>query len=245
MKTMIREIPNGTKAILMIHGILGRPGHFTPFMDSIPEDFSVYNILLDGHGGSAKEFSRSSMKKWREQALAWAKQLTEQYETVVIAGHSMGCLFAIEAAALYPQQIKAIFLLAPALRIRLTFSAVWGSIKTALGVSADQDPMMRAKLDACGVVLPSNPLQYLSWLPRFAELLKESAAIRKQAANLIVPSVVLLSKKGELVSPRSGDFFTSRANIHLLPNSTHYYYPPADLKTIRNVLHKVCCSVSK
>ena len=33
----------------------------------VPDNISVYNVLLDGHGKGVKEFSKTSMKKWKKQ----------------------------------------------------------------------------------------------------------------------------------------------------------------------------------
>ena len=54
-------------AILMIHGIVGSPAHFKNLIDVIPEDMTLRNILLDGHGKGVSDFGKSSMKKWKEQ----------------------------------------------------------------------------------------------------------------------------------------------------------------------------------
>lgn len=240
MKTMIRTVPGSDKAILMIHGILGRPGHFTPFMDAIPADYDIYNILLDGHGGSAKDFAKSGMEIWRKEALDWVSRLTAQYKTVIIAGHSMGCLFAIQAAALHPDRIKALILLAPPLKIRLSLVAVTGSIKTVLGIDDKNDPAAKAKTEACGVALPSNVFLYLSWLPRFMELLKESRSVRSSASSLPVPATVLISSKDELVSPASAAFFPAGSRILKLPNATHYYYPPEEKALILHTMQGIC-----
>ena len=49
-------------AILMIHGILGTPDHFKPLLHLVPAEWSVYNILLDGHGKTVSHFANSSME---------------------------------------------------------------------------------------------------------------------------------------------------------------------------------------
>ena len=48
-----RIIPEARAAILFVHGIVGTPNHFAEFVSRVPEKISVYNILLDGHGGGA------------------------------------------------------------------------------------------------------------------------------------------------------------------------------------------------
>ena len=62
-----RIVENSPKALLFIHGILGTPNHFDPFMPLVPENLSVYNMLLDGHGKSVRDFTKTSMEKWENQ----------------------------------------------------------------------------------------------------------------------------------------------------------------------------------
>jgi len=55
-------------AVLFIHGIIGTPRHFTeliPLVQQVPEDFTVSNIILDGHGGTVDDFAHTSMAKWK------------------------------------------------------------------------------------------------------------------------------------------------------------------------------------
>ena len=62
-KEYIREADHANTAILMIHGIFGTPRHFDDIVKLVPDNWSVYNILLDGHGKGVREFSRTSMVK--------------------------------------------------------------------------------------------------------------------------------------------------------------------------------------
>ena len=63
-----RIIPGARTAVLLIHGICGTPNHFVggiPLMEWIPSDWSIYNLLLPGHGGTVEDFAKSSLKQWR------------------------------------------------------------------------------------------------------------------------------------------------------------------------------------
>ena len=53
--------PESRAAILFVHGIVGTPNHFAEFVQRVPEDISVWNVLLDGHGGSVQDFSHTSI----------------------------------------------------------------------------------------------------------------------------------------------------------------------------------------
>ena len=112
----------GPNAVLMIHGIAGSPGHFRDLVPVIPEAFSIYNILLDGHSGRVENFSRSSMAKWKTQVSGTLADLFARHEKVVIVGHSMGTLFAIQAAIDHPEKIPRLFLLSVPTRPWVRFS---------------------------------------------------------------------------------------------------------------------------
>lgn len=66
-KEYIRRVPGADAAVVFIHGILGSPDHFDRFVTLAPEGWSVFNLLLDGHGRMAEDFARSSMRKWEAQ----------------------------------------------------------------------------------------------------------------------------------------------------------------------------------
>lgn len=58
---MIREtekrlLPGAACAVLFVHGILGSPAQFAPFLPLVPQDWSFCNLLLQGHGGGARGF---------------------------------------------------------------------------------------------------------------------------------------------------------------------------------------------
>ena len=86
-------------AVLFVHGIIGTPKHFTeliPLVQQVPEDFTVSNITLDGHGKSADHFAATSMVKWKAQVEAEIERLSADHENLIVVAHSMGCLFAIQ-----------------------------------------------------------------------------------------------------------------------------------------------------
>ena len=93
-----RIVANAEKAILFIHGIVGTPNHFKNLLPLIPDDLSVYNILLDGHGKGVKDFSKTAMGKWEAQVAAAVEELAKNHKEVYIVAHSLGCLLAIEQA---------------------------------------------------------------------------------------------------------------------------------------------------
>lgn len=87
------EIPDAHSAVLCLHGFLGSPAHFRPFLPFFPAGHSVYALLLDGHGGTTKDFTLTSMEKWEQQVDTAVRKLSETYEEIYIVAHSMGTFF--------------------------------------------------------------------------------------------------------------------------------------------------------
>lgn len=232
-KEFIRIKPGADAAVLFIHGIVGTPNHFRdliPMVQQVPENWSVHNILLDGHGGTMEDFSAASMKKWKVQVRSAFEDLAQQHDQVIIVGHSMGTLFAIQLALEYPEKIPFLFLLGVPLRpgVRLTM------IRDSLLMVFEKLPPDAVLWKAAGVTTTRRIWKYLAWVPRFLELFREIYFTEKAMCNLRVPCVAYQSQKDELVTnftlgilKRSGVM-----EVHNLMNSTHFYYAPDDQETV-------------
>ena len=161
-----RMVPGADRAILFIHGILGTPDHFLPFLQLVPPEVSIYNLLLDGHGGDVRDFSRSSMPKWETQVGAAVRELSRSHQEIVIAAHSLGALLAMGQAVQCPQ-ITRLFLLAAPLRLSLKGHMVTNSLKVYFDrIRPDDGPALAAKR-CCSITHSPNPLLYFGWIPGF------------------------------------------------------------------------------
>lgn len=119
------HIVHGAKnAVLFLHGICGTPDHFRkllPLEEQVPQNWSVYNVLMDGHGKQVEDFSRSSMQQWKEQVFRIFDDLCSNHEKVIIVGHSMGTLFALQMACRCPQKVPFTLLIASPMRVFVRF----------------------------------------------------------------------------------------------------------------------------
>ena len=228
-----RIVPAADTAVLFIHGIVGTPRHFDDLISLLPDTVSIHNQLLAGHGGSARDFARASMREWEAQVDAAIAALAETHQHIYLVAHSMGALLSIEAA-LHHKEVEKLFLLAVPLRIALTPAMVRNSWKIYRGSIAADDHAALAAQRCCGVAQTKNPLPYLGWIPRFLELFSKISAVRKLLPKLTTPSLAPQSMKDELVSPRTMDELRRNSHITLLllPHSGHYYYPPADKEAL-------------
>ena len=218
----------GRDAVLLIHGIAGSPGHFRDLTPVIPEEFSVYNILLDGHSGPIENLSHSSMKKWKAQVRATLDDLFIRHENVVIVAHSLGTLFAIQAAIDHPDKISALFLLSVPTRPWVRFSTWITCLQVAFGKL--DSPAAQAMRGETALELTPKLWKYTGWIPRMLELLKECSRVRKILPQLSTPTQTFQSCVDELVATRSCRDLAAHPYITntMLHNSGHFVYGPED-----------------
>ncbi len=230
-----RIVKNAEKAVLFIHGIVGTPNHFSEFVKLIPSEWSVYNILLDGHGKSAADFSKTSMKKWKQQVSQAVNELAAAHKEVFVAAHSLGCLLAIEEA-IAGGKIAKMFLLAVPLKLLIRPKMIKNSLKVYFGAIDPQDKELLAARACYGIADSKNPLHYLGWIPRFLELFTQIRKTRKVLPRLTVPTAAYQSQKDEMVSGRSGELLAANPGITVivLKNSGHYYYEDQDFLFLKS-----------
>lgn len=226
--------PGAKKAALFVHGIVGTPMHFRDLVPLIPQDWSVYNILLDGHGKQVEDFAHTSMVKWQAQVAAQLDAILSQHEQVLIVAHSMGTLFAIDEAIKRPDKVMGLFLLNVPLTPMLPPKTALNSLKTALGLTKPGTPA-RDMLDGCGVHLSPMLWKYLAWIPRFWELIVKARSTRRKLSEISVPCLAFQSQKDELVSKKSYALLNAHPGIDvtMLPNSGHFAYKGNDLSVLQ------------
>lgn len=233
----IRLVPGAETAVLFIHGIVGSPAHFIqliPLVQLVPKSFSVYNMLLDGHGGTAKDFGKSSMKKWELQVGEVFDMLAGTHSQIVVVGHSMGTLFAVDLAQKHPEAVKQLFLLAVPLRPKLGIDAIGGSLRLVWGKLREEIPSEMALAVACGAEPTRKVWHYLGWIPRFAELLDLCGKTAKGIDKVKVSCVAFQSGRDELVRRSSEQILARNSGITvvILQDSTHFYYTAEDRKLV-------------
>lgn len=236
----IRMVTGADTAVLFIHGIVGSPAHFKDLLPVIPEDWSVYNILLDGHGQEVEDFARTSMEKWKTQVSQVLTSLLDSHERVFIVAHSMGTLLAIEEAVRRPSKVCGLFLLAVPLVFRVRISAALGSIQAALG-QARPGSVAEQMVNDSSVRLSPQLHKYLKWMPRFTELTREALRTHVLLPLISVPCRVFQSGKDELVGKTSTELLEKQPQITIsvLENSGHFSYSPKDLAFLQDQLRKM------
>ncbi len=237
----VHIVPAAQTAVLFIHGIVGTPVHFKDFIALAPEDYSVYNMLLDGHGKGVKDFSDTCMEKWKAQVHTVLKQLRATHKRIIIVAHSMGTLFAIREAVDDPNGIAALFLLAVPLKLFLKPQMVLNATKVYFDrIRPDDYPALAAKA-AYGIQNDRRFWRYFGWVPRYLELFAEIRRTRPLIPRLSVPCYVFQSKGDEMVSLSACKAAAQSPQIQVqyLENSGHYYYDKSDFKILLEAFQKI------
>lgn len=227
-----RIVPGADMAVLMIHGIVGTPDHFDNLIPLIPEDWSVVNLLLEGHGQGPSEFGAASMEQWKGQVSRELDALLACHESVLIVGHSMGTLLAIQSAIDCPDRVAALFLQAVPLRPYVHPKMTLASARLMFEVGVEEDPLAQALERDSSVEVDWRLWEYIGWPVRFVELLAECERIRHVLPQLKVRTVALQSCRDELVSDLSIRDLEKNEHIRVIPmeNSGHFGYEGEDLE---------------
>lgn len=237
----IRMAPGADTAVLFVHGICGTPRHFDFLTARVPENIAVVNVLLDGHGGDVRDFSRTSMTKWEMQIRDAVDELLENHGQLYIVGHSMGALLAIENALRCPGRIAGMLLLAVPLRIAPQMSAMMNSMKVGMGWVKPGDTWAVAAQQAYGLDADRCIWRYLGWIPRYLELFALAREMRKVLPSLPTPCVACQSMQDELVSPKTCQDLEAVPCIRLerLEHSRHYGLADADRIRVEQVFDEM------
>ena len=230
-----RLVTGADTAVLFIHGILGTPRHFDFLLPVVPEDVSIYVMLLDGHGKGVQDFSKTSMTKWRQQVAQKVRQLAQSHKKVLIAAHSMGTLFALEQAAANPGTVSALFQLAAPLRIHPKVQMFANVAKVYTGKIKPEDAMAVATQQACSVRNDERFWQYFGWVARYLELFAQIRAVRQLLPQVKVPCWVYHSACDEMVGAGAVKELKrlKYAQVCILENSAHFYYEQRDLEYLQ------------
>lgn len=242
----IRIITGADTAVLFIHGIVGSPAHFKDLLPVIPDNWSVYNMLLDGHGKEVEDFARTSMEMWKTQVSQVLTSLLDTHDRVFIVAHSMGTLLAIEEAVKRPTKVCGLFLLAVPLVFRVRLRAALGSMQAALGV-AKPGSVAEQMVNDSSVRLSPQLHKYLKWLPRFTELTREALRTHVLLPLISVPCCAFQSEKDELVGKTSTEILQKQPGIttRVLENSGHFSYSPADLALLQAALKEMTAAIGE
>jgi carboxylesterase len=237
--------------VVFIHGILGGPGQFSFLVqEALNRNAAAANLLLPGHGKTGRDFAHSSAAVWMHYVDEFIDSMRQKYNSIILVGHSMGCLLAIETYIKNPEKICGLFCLNMPLYLRIPPGGIYRSLKIAFnkGIIDEADAILKAARDAYSIT-KTTPYDYLTWLPRFTELLNLMHTTRRQLGKVNIPISLVYSARDEYVSLRSIRISKAKlshciTSVELLQSSGHYYYPAGDLETVLRTFKHFLSSIT-
>ncbi|MBR5536012.1 MAG: alpha/beta hydrolase [Clostridia bacterium] len=231
-------------ACLMVHGITGSPRYFDNIIPHLPKEWSIYNILLDGHGKKVCDFSKTSMKKWKAQVDMMLEMLSDEYEEIVIFAHSMGTLLCMDTGERYMDRIKYMVLFAVPLCPRLKFKAMYTSLKVILKMVDEENEFETNAGEQYSIEPDWRLWRYVGFAPRYIELLALCRSVRAKVCDVMIPSSVFMCGKDEMVGRKSWDYLVENPcfAVYCLDKSSHIQFDEDDfnyaLAEIKNRITK-------
>lgn len=235
--------PEAANAILCIHGILGTPLHFSFLKEFANKNMFIRAILLEGHGENVKEFADSSMVLWKKQVHLQLMILLKKYKKVSIAGHSMGCLLALEEYYQKPDKIDSLFLLQPPFYAKFGFRLIPIGIHQICPFIGHNSTWLKQSDLSLSIQLGPSLFIYLGWIKRYQELFKlikqERTRFLENQPGKDLPIFMFFSSKDEMVSAKSKRLMQENriANPKLklvdLKTSGHLYYSKSDMDLVK------------
>ena len=213
--------------ILYIHGIMGSPLEFRRIAEALKdENIHFKALLLPGHGRNGNAFARSSADIWQTHVNQEIHHLKNNYSRIILIGHSLGGLLALNAALRYP--VDGIVLLNTPIKTRISFQQISMSLRVLLSSGNANDPMIRTYRETFSVALSdwwTMPL----WIPRLLDVNRVACQTEKILNEVKVPVILFQSIHDETVNPTSaqllkrglGDYLLS---LTYLNKSTHAYF---------------------
>lgn len=104
--------------LVLLHGIGSNAQSYAPLMAALPPAIDTTAWNAPGYADSAALAEKAPAPAHYADALARLLDALN-LNRVVLAGHSLGCLFAANLAARYPDRVAAVALLSPALGYRV------------------------------------------------------------------------------------------------------------------------------
>jgi carboxylesterase len=109
--------PRGRVGILLSHGFTGSPASMKPWAEHLAKQgYAVSVPRLPGHGTTWQEMNKTTWADWYGELERAFEALSNQVDTVVVCGLSMGGGLALRLAADHSDRVAGLVLVNPAVR---------------------------------------------------------------------------------------------------------------------------------
>ena len=233
------ESSGGKGLVIFIHGFMGSPHQFELLAASAcRQGYSTLSLLLPGHSCKPRDFGSCTAEIWQDYVDAEIERHSQRYESILLVGHSMGGLLALNSAVRFNDLIHGVFIIASPFKLSILTSQ--GSrARMRFILSRKTDPIKSACLDLISVSLsPSLPLYILKPFIELKKLMRETKSILRE---VLVPVTAVYSHSDELSSVKSLEILKAGLSAApftqlLLSESLHAYFPGNEQELLEQAL---------
>lgn len=235
MREIYKHYKGSKQVIVFIHGIAEGPNQFRRLAQiAYSEGYSVYLALLPGHGKCAKAFYQTDCLEWCRYISYLLQRLEKRYEHIILVGHSMGALLAINEVAAGKIAIQAIVLIDCPIYVHLRFKVIYAIISIMHG-KYNRDKYTLAEYRAISIAA-SKESDYLKCVTKYMELAIMIYYTKKRIRYVSIPTLLFFGVKDEFVALKSKEYF-NKPNMFkvILRDSGHFCYHHTDLLKLENI----------
>jgi len=210
--------------VLILHGFTGTLESVKALYAPLQKlGITVSMPLLMGHGQDSPEALRGvRWNEWLFDAELALQKLSQDHDRIIVIGHSMGALLALNLAINYPDQVDSVVLAAPAVKLVSIFAPgrpmqFIAPLISKLFKNWELKTIF-ADPECVGVI------SHYSWVPTnaiisFFELIKQTL---QQLCRVTVPVLVVQCRKDSTVLPESVTILFN--NIATQPSEKSLYW---------------------
>ena len=218
--------------IAVVHGLGEHSGRYAALAGAlVARRFSVVSLDLPGHGEA--KGPRGDFASWsdvRDRMIPAMFTVTRGMPgqpfdlPVVLFGHSMGGLMAIDYALAHPRTLLGVVACAPALRdavapapLKVALGRLVGALAPTFGFAHGLEAAAMSRDAEVVALRASDPLLHDKLSPRtFFALVEARARVMEQARRLQVPTLVMVPAADRVTDPKGGLEFTGAAPHELV-----------------------------
>jgi len=199
---------HASMGVLLLHGFTSSLATVDRLLAPLEERGIPYALpTLRGHGTRAEDLRGVTWHHWYEDGERALDTLLDRCARVVVMGLSMGGLVALHLAALRPERLAGLALVAPALRLDIAGAALI-PLLARTGRHAAVDPL-RAFEDRSLATDSTNyldaPIAAVHSLVQFGKL------VERELPRVRVPLLILYPSRDRVVRPESARIIHERS----------------------------------
>jgi carboxylesterase len=205
------EIGDGRDAVLLVHGFTGSPWDMRPLGEALADQgYYARGIRLPGHGLSPEAMLGVNWRDW-ERAIFDAVADLHTYKRVFVAGLSMGALLAVILAAREPERVRALALLAPAVRFQSRTLAAFRALRSVPMLHLARPWIQKDATDIADPnVLADAPILARWPSQRLWDLWRVQDRALARAAQVRCPTLVAVARNDHVVAAGGGEELARR-----------------------------------